>query len=66
MVVTKPLGVDGPVRALAATIARLYTSHPVEARELERQLMALAFAIEKVGYVEQHKTQGFYQESNNE
>jgi hypothetical protein len=51
---------------LAATIARLYADHPAEARELERQLMALAFAIEKVGWIEQHKTQGFYQGNENE
>lgn len=61
---TLPIGVEGAARAMAATIARLYADHPAEARELERELVTLAFAIEKVGYVEQHKAQGFYQESN--
>jgi hypothetical protein len=61
-----PLGIEGATRAMAATIARLYAERPAEARELERQLMALAFAIENAAHTEQHKAKGFYQGSEDE
>lgn len=61
-----PTEFDGPTRVMVTSIARLYYTHPSEARELERQLYILMWAIEKYRYTERHKVQGFHQEQPSE